>query len=98
MYSEEQKPSEILAELIGSGRQAIVLIQSREGQMVTEGGYPHFVLVTGCQRTGEELRFIIADSNFYGGESPTLKFVSAEQLDGSAGSVTGETRAILCVD
>lgn len=97
LYQNNIKPSETLTKLIDKGKQAIVLVQSKNGQILAENGLPHFILVTGYEKTEEELIFIVADSNYYENDNPTLKYINSDLIDKSAMCKFDEPNAILCL-
>lgn len=46
-YDSDQKPSDIIKQLVDNGHQCIVLVKQQDGQIITQNGVSHFVLITG---------------------------------------------------
>lgn len=96
-YDTSRKPTDILKDLIDSGKQAIVLINQENGQMVDSSDKSHFVLFTGYVEDEGKLQFIYANS--YAEANITfgypLSMVDAELVNISAGGKFDEPNAIL---
>lgn len=98
-YDNSRKPSEIVKELIDSGKQAIVLVKHENGKIVDAGDLSHFILVTGYMEIDGDLHFIYANSYYTENvdHGNPLMHVSADWLDISAGAQFAEPNSIIYI-
>lgn len=98
-YDYSRKPSEVIKELIDSGKQAIVLVKHENGEIVDAGDLSHFILVTGYTEIDGNLHFIYANSYYTEDvdHGNPLLHVSADWLDISAGAQFSEPNSIIYI-
>ncbi|SDA14264.1 Peptidase_C39 like family protein [Ruminococcus sp. YE71] len=98
-YDANRKPSEVVKEILESGRQAMVLVKFDNGDMVQESGLEHYMLFTGYTEKNGTPEFIYANS--YREDKVDLGYplrsCDADLLDKSAGAKFTNENAILCI-
>lgn len=98
-YDNSRKPSEVIKELIDSGKQTIVLVKHENGKIVDSGDLSHFILVTGYTEIDGNLHFIYANTYYTENvdHGNPLLHISADWLDLSAGAQFSEPNSIIYI-
>ena len=96
-YDSDQKPSDIIKQLVDYGHQCIVLVKQQDGQIITQNGVSHFVLITGYIQSGDAIYFVYGNSYYTDSilSGHTLMLVRDELLNSSVSAHHDEPNAIL---
>jgi len=96
-YDSDQKPSDIIKQLVDNGHQCIVLVKQQDGQIITQNGVSHFVLITGYIQSGDAIYFVYGNSYYTDSilSGHTLMLVRDELLNSSVSAHHDEPNAIL---
>lgn len=96
-YDSNQKPSDIIKQLVDNGHQCIVLVKQQDGQIITQNGVSHFVLITGYIQSGDAIYFVYGNSYYTDSilSGHTLMLVRDELLNSSVSAHHDEPNAIL---
>ena len=96
-YNDIEKPSEIIKSLLDMGKQVIVLVKSKNGEIVSDNGFSHFIVITGYEENEKDLKFFYADGNYYGNdkESGSIRFIESDVINVSSSADFNEPNAIL---
>lgn len=97
---ESHTPSDLIKTLLDNDKQVIVLVKLKEGEVVEESDFAHFLLITGYIEGEGSLEFVYANS--YTQRDVTfgypLQTVTAERLNASVSSkFENEPNAILYI-
>lgn len=99
VYSNKTAPSAVVRSLIDEGKQAIVLLSFRSGEVTYSDLHSHFVLVTGYTMIDGKTNFIFADNYFLENIEigQPLEIIDENLFNRSVETEFGEPNAIICV-